>query len=86
MFRITVDNDKRDEKNEIEKHSEDGSTKTVDVTTTYALTEEDTVVVVIVDAHLAVIAMLHVLKDVHVAFDAIHHLIGLAVCILSDFQ
>ena len=56
---------------EIDYHHPDRPIEALDIASSNALREEDAVVIIVVHADVTVLAVLHVLGDVDVAFDAV---------------
>jgi len=56
---------------EIEDEHSDGATEAIDVASTNAFAEKDAVMIVVGNAHLTIVAMLHIQFDVDITFDAI---------------
>ena len=80
---IPVDDKEDKDENEIENEHANGATKAVNIATANAFAEEDTVMVIVIHAHLAIITMFHVLFHVDVAFYTVEHFYFLAVFAFS---
>jgi hypothetical protein len=80
---ISIDDKKDKNENEIENKHANGATKAVNVATANAFAEEDTVMVIVIHAHLAIITMFHVFFYVDVAFYTVEHFYFLAIFAFS---
>jgi hypothetical protein len=82
-FRISIDDKKYKNKNEIENEHPNGATEAVNIAATNAFAEENTVMIIVIHTYLTIITMFHVLLNVHIAFHTIEHFYFLPVFAFS---
>ena len=82
-FRISIDDKKDENKNEIENKHANGATKAVNIAATDAFAEEDTVMIIVIHTYLTIITMFHVFFNVHITFYTIEHFYFLSVFAFS---
>ena len=82
-LRIPIDDQEYKNEYEIENEHPNGPTEAVNIATTDAFAEEDTVMIIVVDTNLAFITMFHILLDINVAFYAVEYFYSLAILAFS---
>jgi len=68
ISRVSFDGDEDETNYHIENKHSNGTTEAVDISSANAFAEEDTVMIEVLDAHLTIFAMFHVIFYIHVAF------------------
>jgi len=82
-FWITIDDKENEKKNEIKNKHANGATEAVNISATNAFAEEDTVMVIVIDTHLAIFTMFHIFVNVYIAFYTIQNFYFLSIFAFS---
>lgn len=82
---INVEHHENEHQNEVENQHADSPSEAIDISASDAFAEEDTMVVVVINAHVAVFTVLHILGHVHVALHAVQNLVSVPIRVFSYF-